>query len=127
MNLFSHQVVDLVIFFVVFFSFYNLIFTGINEQNKKLNAIKYFAAPTFLGSDLFAYGKATGNYQKGFQPAATDVAEGIISFHDDLMFFIVFICIFVFSLLGMCLTKFSKDEVGVVSQRFVHAATLEIV
>jgi cytochrome c oxidase subunit 2 len=122
--------VDLIvalIFLVIFalaFKFYNLIFIGIKDQNK--NFIRTFIVPSVTVGN-FTYGRATGTYQKGFQPAASDVAEGIISFHDDLMFFIVFICIFVFSLLGMCLTQFSKEQVGVVSQRFVHAATLEIV
>jgi NADH:ubiquinone oxidoreductase subunit 3 (subunit A) len=110
--------------FSLVLKFYNLIVTGIKEQNR--NFIKNASITSFTVGN-YTYGKATGTYQKGFQPAASDVAEGIISFHDDLMFFIVFICIFVFALLGMCLTQFSKEQVGVVSHRFVHAATLEIV
>jgi cytochrome c oxidase subunit 2 len=67
------------------------------------------------------------NYKIGFQRPANNVAEGIISFHDDLMFFLTFICIFVFLLLFFCLENFYKKKTGEISTRFVHASTLEIV
>jgi heme/copper-type cytochrome/quinol oxidase subunit 2 len=108
-------------------NFYSLVDAGIKGYNKNKSASKYMLAAAPAVVDSFSYGRASTNYQKGFQPAATDVAEGIISFHDDLMFFIVFICIFVFALIFICLSKFSKEVVGPTSERLVHAATLEIV
>jgi cytochrome c oxidase subunit 2 len=67
------------------------------------------------------------NYKLGFQTPSSNVAEGIISFHNDLMFFLTFICIFVFLLLFFCLKNFSKQKVEDISIRMVHAALLEII
>jgi len=45
-------------------------------------------------------------WQMGFQDPATPVAEGIINFHHDLVFFLVLIVIFVSWLLARCIFFF---------------------
>lgn len=66
-------------------------------------------------------------WQFGFQTPASPIAEGIISFHDDLMIFLTLIFFFVVYILYACLEAFVvKTGVGT-SVRLVHASTLEIV
>jgi len=65
--------------------------------------------------------------QLGFQDPATPLMEGIINFHNHIMFFLVGVGIFVMWLIGRCLSLYSiennKDDVD----NFTHATTVEIV
>lgn len=65
--------------------------------------------------------------QLGFQDPATPLMEGIINFHNHIMFFLVGVGIFVFWLLGRCLSLYNintnKDEID----NFTHATTVEVV
>ncbi len=65
------------------------------------------------------------DWQLGFQTPASPIAEGIISFHDDLMIFLTLIFLFVLYILYACLEAFTNKE-GT-SVRLVHASVLEIV
>lgn len=66
-------------------------------------------------------------FQLGFQDPATPLMEGIINFHNHIMFFLVGISVFVVWLMGRCITLYSaasnKDEID----NFTHATTVEIV
>jgi len=72
------------------------------------------------------FADAAGSWQFGFQDPATPVMEGIFNFHNDLMFFIVMIAIFVTFLLGRCVYLFNENT-NKVASKFVHGTTLEIV
>lgn len=49
----------------------------------------------FKDSNLISFTEAAEPWQLSFQDPATPTMEGIINFHNDLMFFIIFISIFV--------------------------------
>jgi cytochrome c oxidase subunit 2 len=53
---------------------------------------------------------AAGPWQLSFSDSATPIMEGIINFHNDLMFFIVAITIFVLWMLLRCVIIFSDSE-----------------
>ena len=77
-------------------------------------------------------------WQMGFQDPATPIAEGIIRFHHDLMFVLVFVSVFVAWMRARCVVHFSVRSpkemagtgvhpmVGVPSQ-VVHGAVIEVV
>jgi cytochrome c oxidase subunit 2 len=65
-------------------------------------------------------------WQLGLQDPATPVMEGIISFHNHLMFFIVLIALFVFWLLSRVLLQYTEN-VNPNPEKFTHATVLEIV
>ncbi len=69
---------------------------------------------------------APESWQLGFQDPATPIMEGIIHFHNHLMFFIVLIGIFVFWLLIRIITNYSAD-VHPVAEKFTHSTVLEVV
>jgi len=69
---------------------------------------------------------ASESWQLGMQDPATPVMEGIIHFHNYLMFFLVFIAVFVSWLLNRILAYY-REEVNPVAQKFTHATLLEIV
>jgi len=84
----------------------------------------------FLGFSLFSHTAVMDSpdfFQLGFQDPATPLMEGIINFHNHIMFFLVGICIFVFWLLGRCISLYNietnKDDVD----NFTHATTIEVV
>jgi cytochrome c oxidase subunit 2 len=66
------------------------------------------------GCDKFSNQDAAGPWQFSFSDPATPIMEGIINFHNDLMFFIVVITIFVLWVLVRCIVIFAapvEDEV----------------
>lgn len=65
-------------------------------------------------------------WQLGMQDPATPVMEGIINFHNHLMFFMVFIAMFVFWMLSRVLAYY-RAEVNSKAERFTHSTLLEIV
>ena len=65
------------------------------------------------------------NYQFGFQLANSPIMEGIISFHHDLFFFLVFILFFVIYLLTKCIIDYNSNNKNV--QIITHASNLEII
>ncbi len=72
------------------------------------------------------FNDAPESWQINFQDPATPIMEGIIHFHNHLMFFIVLIGIFVFWLLIRVITNYSAD-VHPVAEKFTHSTVLEIV
>lgn len=61
-----------------------------------------------------------------FQTPASPTMNGLVSFHDDLMFFLAVILFFVMYCLAVCLLKFNSEN-HKFSERLVHASTLEII
>jgi cytochrome c oxidase subunit 2 len=53
---------------------------------------------------------AAERWQQSFQEPATPIMEGIVHFHNDLMFFIVIIAVFVTWVLFRCIVLFKKDN-----------------
>jgi len=80
-------------------------------------------------SSNYAIG-APENYQITFQLPVSPIAEGIFTFHDDLIRFLIGILFFVLSILISCFSlgeKGSNSNIIFTSVRVVHASTLEIV
>jgi len=77
-----------------FFNFFNVIFSFLVNL-VSLNEVCLDAAE---------------RWQMGFQDPASPIAEGIQHFHNDIMFFIVVIAVFVSWILGRCLQLFSTGE-----------------
>lgn len=63
-------------------------------------------------------------WQIGFQDPATPIMEGIIDFHNHLMFFLILILILVCWILANIISRFSNNQD---IAKFSHAALLEIV
>ena len=66
-------------------------------------------------------------WQLGFQDPATPIMEGIINFHNHIMFFLTAIGVFVFWLLGRCLVLYNAETNTDKIDNFTHATTVEIV
>lgn len=77
-------------------------------------------------SSSVAYCDAPEPWQVGTQDPATPVMEGMIFFHNYLLFFLVVIGFFVFWLLSHIIMNFN-DTVNPVAQKFTHSSQLEIV
>ncbi len=58
----------------------------------------------------FIYCNAATAWQYGFQEPATPIMEGIINFHHDIMFFLIFIFLFVSWMLGRAIYLFANRE-----------------
>jgi cytochrome c oxidase subunit 2 len=77
-------------------------------------------------TNIVAHCDAPESWQMGFQDPATPVMEGIIFFHNYLMFFLIVIGALVFYLLGFAIVKFSEEKMPV-PNKFTHSSILEIV
>jgi len=75
---------------------------------------------------LTAYTDAAVTWQKGFQDPATPVAEGILKFHHDLMFILIFVVIFVSCILLKIILRFSA-KINKTPSSVVHGTTIEVV
>lgn len=64
--------------------------------------------------------------QTNFQDPATPIAEGILNFHQDLMFIVIVIGVFVAYMLYRAVTLFARER-HPKSIRFTHGTTLEII
>lgn len=66
-----------------------------------------------------------------FQIPATPIMEGIVDLHNDIMFFLTFIIVFVFYLLAACALKFSQsgtnDYYGYAGDDLSHNTTIEVI
>jgi len=67
---------------------------------------------------------ASINWQIGLQDPATPAAEGIIHFHNYLMFFMIVICVVVFWIMYKIVDLFNNNKNV---QNFSHSSILEIV
>jgi len=79
-----------------------------------------------LKTNLFAHCDAPEAWQLGVQDPATPIAEGMIFFHNYLMFFLIVIGVFVCWMLGIIIVNFN-EKVHPISQKFTHSSLLEIV
>ncbi len=66
-------------------------------------------------------------WQIGFQAPATPLMEGIINFHNYIMFFLVGVSVFVMWLLARCLYLYNAETNKNPIDNFTHATTVEIV
>ena len=80
----------------------------------------------FLKNNFIAFCDAPEAWQLGFQDPASPNAEGMIFFHNYLMFFLIFIGLFVMWLLYVVIKEFGT-ETHPISQKFTHSSLLEIV
>lgn len=92
---------------------------------KNIFTILVLSISSFFQSAAFA--DATTSWQLGFHAPATPIAEGIINFHNHIMFFVFGIATFVSWLIVRCLSHFSASVNQDPSDNFTHATVLEIV
>jgi cytochrome c oxidase subunit 2 len=90
------------------------------------NKNSILALTIFSFSSLFSLNDAAEPWQLGFQDPATPIMEGIINFHNHIMFFLVVIGIFVMWLLGRCVSIYSEENNNTVDN-FTHSTALEII
>lgn len=66
-----------------------------------------------------------------FQIPATPIMEGIVDLHNDIMFFLTFIIVFVLYLLVVCMIEFSQNQVneyyGHAGDDLSHNTTIEVI
>ena len=79
-----------------------------------------------LNSSLITFCDAAEPWQLGCQDPATPMFEGMIFFHNYLLFFLVFIGVVVFILLYKIVVAFHEDT-NPVSNKFTHSSMLEII
>ncbi len=72
------------------------------------------------------YADGLKDWQLGFHEPATPIQEGIISFHNDIMLVMVFMCCFVTIMLLRIIMNF-RESVNQVVDKTVHGTVIEIV
>jgi cytochrome c oxidase subunit II len=80
------------------------------------------AVAALLASSVLPAGALPYNYQMGFQPAASPVMDQIETFHTELVWIIVAVCLFVLGLLVWIVVKYRAGANAVPSK--VHHNTL---
>ena len=86
------------------------IFNKKNKNNMQNLIIKNILILTLVVfSTSFALNDAPEPWQFGFQDPATPIMEGIINFHNHIMFFLTVIGIAVMWLLGRCIALYDED------------------
>ena len=80
------------------------------EKQKKYLVIDNIVNPMKLLFLLFC--DVPEAWQVGFQDPATPVMEGLVVFHNDLMYFIIFISIFIFYFIGRIVFIFKQTELS---------------
>jgi cytochrome c oxidase subunit 2 len=80
----------------------------------------------FFFYKLFLFCDAPEAYQLGPQDPATSIAEGMLSFHNYLMFFVILIGTVVVWMLYYLIKNFDQ-EVNKISTKFTHSSLLEII
>jgi len=76
--------------------------------------------------NIFSYCDAPESWHMGFQDPATPVVEGMLDFHNYLVFFSIFIAFFVCLMLYIVVLRFN-DKSNPVPEKFTHSSVLEIV
>jgi len=66
-----------------------------------------------------------------FQVPATPIMEGIVDLHNDIMFFLTFVIVFVLYLLVVCMIKFSQNSLtnqyGYAGDDLSHNTVIEVI
>jgi len=73
-----------------------------------------------------AFMDAAENWQLGFQDPATSIAAAIQDLHNDILFFIVSILVFVVWMLFRTLWNF-RESVNAIPSKIIHGTTIEII
>jgi len=73
------------------------------------------------------YADAARPWQMGFQDPATPIAEGIIRFHHDLMFVLVFVSVFVAWVMARCVIHFARPLPAAKPSQVVHGTAIEVI
>jgi len=76
--------------------------------------------------NLLSFSDASENWQLNLQDPATPIAEGILFFHNYLMFFLIAIGIFVSYFLYQIINQFSEES-NKYPQKFTHFSLLEFI
>ena len=74
---------------------------------------------------VVSFADAPEAWQLGFQDPATPIAEGIVDLHNDIMFFLCVVCIFVLYILMRTVFLFHSSKDNFV--KIVHGKVIEIV
>ena len=82
---------------------------------------------SFLISSNVSVLDAAEPWQIGFQAPATPLMEGIITFHNHIMFFIIGIGVFVIWLLFRCISFYDAETNKDAIDNFTHATVVEVV
>jgi cytochrome c oxidase subunit 2 len=101
-----------------------LLFT--NHKDIGTLYLMFIILSIFLLNTNIIYLDSPKNWQIGFQDPATPYMEGILNFHNSIMFFIIMIVFFVSWLLFRCLYFFNKNS-NFSPKQFTHSTILEIV
>jgi hypothetical protein len=95
------------------------------EHAPKAKASSFFGLLALIGLPVHHSSLAS------FQVPATPIMEGIVDLHNDIMFFLTFIIIFVLYLLAVCVVKFSQDKIdnnyGYAGDDLSHNTTIEVI
>lgn len=100
---------------------------------KSMKELHYPAAPkvSFMGLLALVGLPAHHSNVASFQIPATPIMEGIVDLHNDIMFFLTFIIVFVFYLMMACVVKFSQDDMndhyGYAGDDLSHNTTIEVI
>ena len=81
---------------------------------------------TVLVLSQVCFADASRPWQMDFQDPATPIMEGIINFHNHIMFFITVIVVFVSWLMVRCIYLF-EESVNTKAEKWTHSTVLEIV
>ena len=92
--------------------------------------ISFILFGTLIASKLTKFNALTTlkavSWQFYFQAPETPVMEGIVYFHDIVMFLITFTVFFIGALLFRCLDLFVDKNCGRIPEKFVHHILLEV-
>jgi len=98
-----------------------------------MKSLQFPLTPKALFTGLFALVGLPVHHSTvaSFQIPATPIMEGIVDLHNDIMFFLTFIIIFVLYLLAVCVLQFSqnesKDRYGYAGDDLSHNTTIEVI
>jgi len=92
-----------------------------------LNLFIFGGVLSFFCTNQPIYSGAAEAWQFGFQSPATPLMEGIINFHNHIMFFMFGVGVFVIWLLGRCLILYNENVNTAKIDNFTHATLVEIV
>lgn len=66
-----------------------------------------------------------------FQTPVTPIMEGIVDLHNDIMFFLTFVIVFVLYLLSVCIINFSQNNIenrhGYAGDDLSHNTAIEVI
>lgn len=85
---------------------------------EKLIAHNFFFYLEDIKNTIPKYKVHAIDWQFGFQPAQSTSMQSIITFHDDLMFYLIFITIFVLYMLLRTVYLFNKDSILQIGKKF---------